>query len=326
VDNVSDQPATLLRCPMCAIVSAVTVGPLSTSIYKCPRDGYICPRDGFDCTSLAADIMAARSSFMDRRPPQDPSATPSGLICRGTEPTGCSPCYGPLRVLWDESRFTFPDGGDYTLWGRVDGCAVSAHVIGRHSWGAAPPRTGAGRQYGYHQTAKGAATNYTSAIPSNETTQLSNVLKWITIHHTMGTAQNGPATALAVQKRHFAHIGSMGPGADIGYHYIIDSNGEIYEGRPLGIKGSHTESFNGGNIGIAVAGDFEHLSGDTPTIAAVASLSLLVDTLTSRFGIQSVWWHLERKQQAGLGATTCPGSRLIPVISHLRSKYPGPPP
>ncbi|MBO5106020.1 MAG: N-acetylmuramoyl-L-alanine amidase, partial [Clostridia bacterium] len=44
--------------------------------------------------------------------------------------------------------------------------------------------------------------------------------------------------------------------ADIGYHYIIDPFGRIWEGRSIQYKGSHATSYNH-DIGVLVLGDFE---------------------------------------------------------------------
>lgn len=322
VDTLVVRDTVCLRCPMCWTIFAVTAQTPSGSAYTCPRDR-------FDWTSIVRDIHTALPSFLSVPfPQQEPSATPSALVCRGVEPTLLATAYGAVRVFWDESRFTFPDGGDYQLWGKsaTTGAVLSARVIGRHTWSAAAPRPAAGREYKFHLTSVGASVVYTFPIPSNESTPLVSVLKWITIHHTTDSPTNSYATAVAVQEKHFIDIADTGPGADIGYHFVIDGNGDIYEGRPLGIKGSHTNRFNGGNVGIVLAGDFERFWGETPTTAAITSLNRLVDVLAARFGIRSAWWHLERNKQTGTKATECPGSRLIPTIAPIRATYPGPPP
>lgn len=203
-------------------------------------------------------------------------------------------------------------------------------MIGRHTWGAAAPNVGGGREYKFHTTpgtGPGSSPAHTSAVPSNETTPLTGVLSWVTIHHSTDSPLNSFATAIALQTKHFKDIGGTGPGADIGYDFIIDGNGNIYEGRPLGIKGSHVPKFNGGNVGIVMAGDFERPFQETPTADQLASLNSLVDALAARFGINSAWWHQERDKQAkATKATDCPGSRLIPLLAPLRTKFPGPPP
>jgi hypothetical protein len=320
VDTFVARGTVCLRCPMCWTIYAVTAQSPSGSAYTCPNDR-------FDWTPIVKDIHADLTSYLSVPfPAQDPSATPATLKCRGVEPKLLATAHGSVRVFWDESRFAFPDGGDYQLWGRsAAGAVLTAQVIGRHTWGAAAPRPAAGREYKFHLTVVGASVIYTFPIPNNESTPLESALKWITVHHTTDSPLNSFATAVAVQKKHFIDIADTGPGADIGYHFVIDGNGDIYEGRPLGIKGSHTNRFNGGNVGIVLAGDFERFFGETPTAAAVASLNRLVDVLAARFGIRSAWWHLERNKQTGTKATDCPGARLIPMIAPIRATYPGPP-
>lgn len=42
--------------------------------------------------------------------------------------------------------------------------------------------------------------------------------------------------------------------SDIGYHYIIDRNGVVIEGRPLERTGAHTKGHNTGTVGICLIG------------------------------------------------------------------------
>ena len=329
VDDLVARPVVCLRCPMCWGGYAVTVQHPAAGADRCPRDGA-------DWAPLVAAAETAPATFRTSpSPPQDPTTTPAGLRCRGVEPQATA--YGPADVHWDESRFTDPGGGDYTLWGTTATGAVSVDVVGRATWGAAAPNVGPGREYRFHATALGASAMYTLAIPNNESTPLTGVLNWVTIHHTTDPPLNSPATAIALQKKHFVDIGGTGPGADIGYHFVIDGNGDVYEGRPLGIKGSHAEAFNGGNVGIVLAGNFEYIHDpafDTvviapppnlPTTAQIHALNTLLDVLSARFGIRSVWSHQDRKTQATGGHTYCPGAALMLYIPGIRAHFPGPP-
>jgi hypothetical protein len=45
---------------------------------------------------------------------------------------------------------------------------------------------------------------------------------------------------------------------DVGYHFMIQPNGKIYEGRYLTFKGSHLKAANAGKIDILVMGDFQY--------------------------------------------------------------------
>ncbi len=77
---------------------------------------------------------------------------------------------------------------------------------------------------------------------------------------------------------------------DIGYNYIIDKKGNIYEGRKggNGKKGAHAydnrlcRNFNVGSVGIALIGDFDR---QKPTQEALNSLYKLVGWLSAANGI-----------------------------------------
>ena len=44
---------------------------------------------------------------------------------------------------------------------------------------------------------------------------------------------------------------------DIGYHYIVQRNGDVQEGRPLKMQGAHTRGLNKSSIGICYIGGVE---------------------------------------------------------------------
>jgi hypothetical protein len=311
--------AFYLACPQCGrtykTVEAAPGGSRSR-----------CPRDDFDLSGIETAVVAAPASFSAPASGQVPASTPTTLRSRGAGTLATA--HGTVTTYWDESRLLHPASGDYRLWGDTRNGVKTVDVIGRRTWGAAAPVPG--RSWEFHEAATGASPPYASSgVPSSENRRLAMVFRWMTVHHTTDTGSGSFATAVDVQRK---HTGPPQNFSDVGYHYIVDTNGAIYEGRPLGIEGQHAELFNAANIGIAVAGDFEARlanlgNPDTPTPAQLGSLDDLVDVLAARFAIRSVWTHLERKLQSGAGDTECPGAELIPhVASVLRPAYPGPPP
>lgn len=69
-----------------------------------------------------------------------------------------------------------------------------------------------------------------------------------------------------------------GPGwGDIGYNYLVDPNGYIYEGRAGGdnIMGAHFNCVNGNTMGVALIGDFR-TGKQLPTKKAIRSLKYLL--------------------------------------------------
>lgn len=78
------------------------------------------------------------------------------------------------------------------------------------------------------------------------------------IHHTAGRFTVLREDSLAELKRIYTIHSLSRKWQDIGYHYLIDGNGRVFEGN-LGGKyaiGSHTYGHNRGNVAIALMGDF----------------------------------------------------------------------
>ena len=83
--------------------------------------------------------------------------------------------------------------------------------------------------------------------------------------------------------------------SDIGYHFLIDRDGTIVEGRPVERSGAHTKGHNKGSIGIALfgghGGSENDLFSDHFTPKQEAALRDLIDKLQSRFGALKVSGH-----------------------------------
>lgn len=108
-----------------------------------------------------------------------------------------------------------------------------------------------------------------------------------------------------------SHINRMSAG-DIGYHFVIDRAGRLWEGRPLTYQGAHVKNQNEHNIGIMMLGNFDQQSPST------AQLSTLQSTLCSlrqqfRVPVGRIFTHQE------LNPTACPGLNLQPRIASMRS-------
>jgi len=101
--------------------------------------------------------------------------------------------------------------------------------------------------------------------------------------------------------------------ADIGYHYIIDPSGRIWEGRPVVYQGAHVKDHNEQNIGVMLMGNFDQ---QPPTSSARASLNGFVAQLMKRHNVSvsRVYTHQE------LRPTRCPGRNLQSHMLAVRSR------
>jgi N-acetyl-anhydromuramyl-L-alanine amidase AmpD len=112
--------------------------------------------------------------------------------------------------------------------------------------------------------------------------------------------------------------GGLGAG-DLAYHFIIDRNGETWEGRSLDYQGAHAGNSlaNRGNIGVCVLGSF---NVQYPNERQKDSLKALLRRLTQRYGLteREIYTHREIRAYYGLAATECPGSHLQSVVDAMR--------
>lgn len=99
---------------------------------------------------------------------------------------------------------------------------------------------------------------------------------------------------------------------DIGYHFIVDYAGGVWEGRPLRYEGAHVLSENEQNIGIVLLGNFER---QMPSRKQVAATARVVNLFRQRYGIarHRLYGHCD------LGSSACPGRNMYRYVARLRS-------
>jgi len=143
----------------------------------------------------------------------------------------------------------------------------------------------------------------------------------VTIHHSGGREfervglEEVARSIRAIQREH-----QQGRGwADIGYHYIIDPRGGVWEGRDSRLVGAHAGSakLNEGNLGVLLLGNFETQQPTDEQLVALAELLLLVRELCG-IPVSEIYTHNEIRTAAGLAATACPGRHLTARLEGMR--------
>ncbi|MBX2926612.1 MAG: N-acetylmuramoyl-L-alanine amidase [Saprospiraceae bacterium] len=154
--------------------------------------------------------------------------------------------------------------------------------------------------------------------PSPSFTAVSHLI----VHHsaTTNTATNWPAV---VRSFWDFHVNTNG-WADIGYNWLIDPNGVLYEGRGDNVLGAHFCGTNGQTMGVCVIGDF---TTATPTAAALNMLdqllawkacSISADPLSTMFHNNSgLTLHRISGHRDGC-STQCPGNAFYPMLPSVR--------
>lgn len=205
--------------------------------------------------------------------------------------------------------------------------------IGTRSDSAAAPGRAAGRpaivsraEWGADEKLRGLDLKYT------------NTVKVMFVHHTADsnnfTCADSPSVLRSIYRYHVKTNGW----ADIGYNFLVDRCGTVYEGRAGGVdkpvKGAHTLGFNNGTAGIAAMGTY---TDTTPPAALVNSLSRVIawklrlhgaDPLGkaqltsadsgSRFPAgTNVRFNVISGHRDGF-KTECPGQRLYDALAKVR--------
>lgn len=135
----------------------------------------------------------------------------------------------------------------------------------------------------------------------------------ITVHHEGWRevwTSDFRSTAALIEHDRIAHLGMFNAG-DIGYHFIIDRAGRVWQGRDVRYQGAHVRANNEHNLGVMVLGNFDLQS------PSEAQLTTLRDTLIKlrrqyKVPVNRIYTHQELK------STECPGTALQPKMVWLR--------
>lgn len=128
----------------------------------------------------------------------------------------------------------------------------------------------------------------------------------IIIHHSATSPTVSLDQINAWHEAKFGVVSSLG--GYIGYHYVIDFSGQLFQTRRDNEIGAHCPP-NDGKIGICVLGDF---SVAKPSEPQLTTLSTLVEQLKKDYNIKEVKGHRDFRP------TECPGDSLynIVVVDH----------
>ena len=167
------------------------------------------------------------------------------------------------------------------------------------------------------------ACDYSEGLTYSPTTHL-------IVHHTKSdnAVPNWPDHLRAIWNFHTFGLGW----GDIGYNYLIDPHGNIYEGHLGGddVAGIHANAANTGSMGIALLGDFEFVNPSDPMLnSAIELLAWKADqrdinVYESARTLPNIAWGLptlmgHRDVYGGFG-TGCPGVAAHTLLPWLRDE------
>ncbi len=146
----------------------------------------------------------------------------------------------------------------------------------------------------------------------------------LTVHHTaLYISDDSRPPVERMRALYQYHAENRGWG-DIGYNYVIDEKGQIYEGRQggRGVVGGHAYCNNVGTMGIALMGNFEL---EQPSQAQVQSLQWLLKELSDTYDINpdvGVVHHGKKFVTPYVGhrdlvSTDCPGYYMYNAMGQV---------
>jgi N-acetylmuramoyl-L-alanine amidase-like protein len=187
----------------------------------------------------------------------------------------------------------------------------SPPLISRAAWGA-------------DETIRRAAPSYARSI------------QFAVVHHTAGTNSYTAAQSAAIVRGiEVYHVKGNGWN-DIGYNFLVDKYGQVFEGRYGGVDrnviGAHAEGFNTGSVGVALIGTYQSAAPTTVEKTALANLLAWrldiahvdpLSTLTyasggnARFPVGTPVFLRAVSGHRDTGFTTCPGAVLYGQLGAL---------
>ncbi len=180
----------------------------------------------------------------------------------------------------------------------IDAEVEKPRIITRSEWGARAPQSGYSNMPYYDK---------------------------MTLHHSAGfsaeTLEEGIAQMQAIQLFHQDIRGW----SDIGYHFVVDKAGNIYQGRPETVIGAHTGGSNTGNIGTCVLGCYHppasdnYFCYDEITTSSKENIIKLLSWTSQTYNI-SPFLLKGHRDYYDFEYTSCPGNNLWILLPQLRQE------
>ncbi len=328
---------------------------------------------GFVSSATSADVSAWEGTqwspwYTVERDEEDPTVTESTLVMfkesvslvriRGAS---VDDQLHPIRVSHDPVHYTTASTDDpgpphilsRSDWGADESLTIGDKIVTEAELNAVmrsdqvPSRTVNCAQLQKNYPDEFTVTKTVSTAPDGKPyswpIQYSPSIKLFVIHHTADQVTGETRSAVERMRAIYQyHAKSRGWG-DIGYNYVVDEDGQIYEGRQGGddVVGGHAFCYNVGTMGIALMGNTDT---EKPTQEQIHSLQSLLVTLSQKYSVdltKNVTFHgRDMPPVVGHGdlmGTRCPGYYVRGVLDQIRDnartgkvsadvRFPPPPP
>ena len=159
------------------------------------------------------------------------------------------------------------------------------------------------------------------------------------LHHTAGTNSYTASQSAALVRGIYAyHVNGQG-WCDIGYNFLVDKYGQVFEGRYGGVDrpvlGAHTLGFNTDTFGVSVLGNYGSTQPSSAALSAVTavmswrlaiyyrpgngSTTYVSGDSGSRYPEGTKIWRPVIMGHRDVVSTSCPGTNLYSKLASLRT-------
>lgn len=148
------------------------------------------------------------------------------------------------------------------------------------------------------------------------------------VHHTVNTNDYSPADVPAILRGIYAYHTQSQGWSDVGYNFLVDRFGRIWEGRWGGIRlpviGAHTLGYNADSFAMSAIGNFEVAE---PSREMLRAYKQLLGWKLSRYGVDGDAYTTINgvvlrtiSGHRDVGSTACPGENLYAKLPAIRAR------
>ena len=140
-----------------------------------------------------------------------------------------------------------------------------------------------------------------------------HVIERITVHHTASLLESNQDAPSHVRQHQAFHQQDRG-WADLAYHFIVDRNGHVYEGRPVWAVGDTGTNYDPtGHFLVCLEGNFD---SQQPTSEQLASVAGLVAWASAEYGVglDTISGHRD------VASTSCPGVSVYAQLGNIAAQ------
>ena len=269
----------------------------------------------------------------------DPAPTPDESegddVRAGTEPLYTGPSDG-YQVRIDVRSGTLPadmrvdlvDPGD----SRADATVGAGAPMASAAAATGQPQILTRAQWGADERLRDGSPSYSSTIKAGF------------VHHTASANGYSSAEVPKILRSIYAYHTKSNGWSDIGYNFLVDRFGRLWEGRYGGISkpvtGAHTGGFNSDTFAVSAIGNYDKVTAPAAMTDAISRMlawklslhyrnPLGKTTLTSSGGGTSRYSAGTKvsinvvSAHRDMGYTSCPGSKLYSAVPGIRTKVSG---